>query len=204
MKRSIKAIVLSGILLFTLTFAIQAQALDPVDGQAEPTAAAAAPAAQEQNTAALIAAYIGFGLMVGLSCTGSATGGCITGCATIGAMKKREEAFGSYMLLTAVCTTQGLYGFAGFFVLNSAIASQPGGWAALTSAQGAAILGAGILMGVACLYSAIKQATMCAEGVAAIASGHDVFGKTMILAAFPELFAIISFATTFLISTILV
>ncbi|MBO5956124.1 MAG: V-type ATP synthase subunit K, partial [Bacteroidales bacterium] len=32
-------------------------------------------------------------------------------------------------------------------------------------------------------------------------NGHDVFGKTLILAAFPELYAIIAVAATFLISS---
>ena len=35
---------------------------------------------------------------------------------------------------------------------------------------------------------------------AGIGSGHDIFGKTMVLAVFPELYAIIAFAATFLIS----
>jgi len=51
-----------------------------------------------------------------------------------------------------------------------------------------------------CLMSALKQGQVCANGIAAIGSGNDVFGNTMILAVFPELYAIISFAATFLIS----
>ncbi|NBC09320.1 MAG: V-type ATP synthase subunit K, partial [Bacteroidetes bacterium] len=30
--------------------------------------------------------------------------------------------------------------------------------------------------------------------------GYDVFGKTMVLAVFPELYAIVAFAATFLIN----
>jgi V/A-type H+-transporting ATPase subunit K len=40
-----------------------------------------------------------------------------------------------------------------------------------------------------------------ANGIVGISSGYDVFGKTMILAVYPELYAIVSFAVTFLIST---
>jgi V/A-type H+-transporting ATPase subunit K len=50
------------------------------------------------------------------------------------------------------------------------------------------------------LYSAIKQGSVTSNGIAAIGSGNDVFGNTMILAVFPELYAIIAFAATFLIS----
>ncbi|MCB0599223.1 MAG: hypothetical protein KDD28_34450, partial [Phaeodactylibacter sp.] len=69
--------------------------------------------------AGIVLAYIGLGLMVGLAGVGSAIGVSIGGNATIGALKKNEEAFGSYMLLSALPGTQGLYGFAGFFIINS-------------------------------------------------------------------------------------
>ena len=55
--------------------------------------------------------------MVVLSGIGSAIGVSMGGNATIGALKKNEEAFGSYMLLSALPGTQGLYGFAGFFII---------------------------------------------------------------------------------------
>ena len=47
---------------------------------------------------------------------------------------------------------------------------------------------------------AIRQGQVCANGIAAIGSGHDVAGKTLILAVFPELYAIIALAVTFLIA----
>ncbi len=147
------------------------------------------------NTLALVLGYIGVGLMVGLAGSGSAIGVVKGGSATIGALKKNEEAFGSYMLLSALPGTQGLYGFAGYFILKGFLTPE------ITMLQGAAILGAGILLGLAGLISAIKQGEVCANGIAGIAAGYDVFGKTMVLAVFPELYAIVAFAATFLIST---
>lgn len=145
----------------------------------------------------LILAYIGIALMIGLAGIGSAFGVSMGGNAAIGALKKNDEAFGNYMLLSALPGTQGLYGFAGFFVINSSgvIAES------MTILQGAAIFGAGLSLGVVALLSAIKQGSICANGIAGIGSGYDVFGKTMILAVFPELYAIIAFAATFLISS---
>jgi V/A-type H+-transporting ATPase subunit K len=67
----------------------------------------------------IVLAYIGIGLMVGLSGVGSAFGTSIAGNASVGAMKKNNEAFGSYILLTALPGSQGLYGFAGYFLLDS-------------------------------------------------------------------------------------
>jgi len=144
----------------------------------------------------MVLAYLGLGIMVFLSGTGSAIGVSIGGQAAVGAMKRREDAFGSYMLLSALSGTQGLYGFAGFFFINisGAISNE------MTMLQGASILGAGIMLGGVALFSAIQQGKICAGGIHAIAGGHDVFGKTMVLAVFPELYAIIAFAAMFLIS----
>jgi len=144
----------------------------------------------------LVLAYIGLGLMVFLSGTGSAIGVSIGGQAALGALKRREDAFGNYMLLCALPGTQGLYGFAGFFIINSSGVLSP----EITMLQGAAILGAGIILGGVGLFSAIHQGRICGSGINALAGGHDVFGKTMILAVFPELYAIIGFAATFLIN----
>jgi V/A-type H+/Na+-transporting ATPase subunit K len=144
----------------------------------------------------LILTYIGLGIMVFLSGIGSAIGVSIGGQAAVGAMKKREDAFGNYMLLAALPGTQGLYGFAGFFILNiSGKISET-----MTMLQASAILGAGIMLGGVAFFSAIQQGRVCASGIHAIGGGHDVFGKTMILAVFPELYAIIAFAAAFLIS----
>lgn len=144
---------------------------------------------------AIILAYIGLGLMIGLSGVGSAIGVSVAGSASIGALKKNENAFGSYMLLSALAGTQGLYGFGGFFLINnSGVLSEN-----ITLLQGAAILGSGIALGLAGLISAIKQGEICANGISAIGSGYDLFGKTLVLAVFPELYAIVAFAATFLI-----
>ncbi len=144
-------------------------------------------------------AYLGLAIMVILSGIGSAMGVSIGGRASIGALKRKEDAFGNYMLLSALSGTQGLYGFAGFFIINSSGVMN----ADMTMLQAAGILGAGLMLGGVAIISAIQQGKICANGINAIAGGHDVFGKTMILAVFPELYAIIAFAATFLISSVL-
>lgn len=135
--------------------------------------------------------------MVGLPGCGSAIGTSIGGSATVGAIKKKEEAFATCLVLSALPGTQGLYGFAAFFVLKDVLTAQ------ITIFQGSALFGAGILMGTAGLLSAVYQGKVCANGIAAIASGSDVFGKTMVLAVFPELYAIVAFAACFLIKGII-
>ena len=73
----------------------------------------------------------------------------------------------------------------------------------MTAIQAAAILGAGIALGLVALFSAIRQGQVCANGIAAIGQGHDVFSNTLILAVFPELYAIVALAATFLIGSAL-
>ena len=118
-------------------------------------------------TTAIIMAYVGVALMVGLSGMASCIGTSIAGMASVGAMKKNAGAFG----------------------LTDEISML----------QGAAIFGAGLLTGVVCLASSYFQSKVCANGITAIGNGHDVMGKTLILAAFPELYAILTVAAVFLI-----
>ncbi len=149
------------------------------------------------NSTALILAYLGVALMVGLAGIASAVGTAISGQAAIGAMKKNDSAFGTYMMLTALPGSQGLYGFVCFYIvvfMNNLITPE------ITIMQGAAIFGNGLLVGIVNLAAAIYQGKVCANGIAAIGNGHDVGTKTLILGAFPELYAILTVAATFLIA----
>ena len=146
-------------------------------------------------TTALILAYVGIALMIGLCGIGSALGVTYGGNATVGAMKKNDEAFGNYLVLSAMPGTQGLYGFLGFFLLQGVLSPD------IAMNQALAVFSCGLFLGVVGLVSAIRQGQLCANGITAIGNGHDVFGKTLILAAFPELYAMIAVAATFLVSS---
>ena len=102
-------------------------------------------------------AYIGIALMVALSGIGSSFGVSYPANAAIGAMKKNKGAFGSYMILTALPGTQGLYGFVCFFLVKNYL--TPG----ITVLQAAAILGMGLLVGLVCLLSSVRQGQICAN-----------------------------------------
>ena len=149
------------------------------------------------NSLALILAYVGVAFMVGLAGVASAIGTSICGQAAVGAMKKNGGAFGSYMVLSTLPGSQGLYGFVSFFLIMPILSAE------MTMFQGAAIFGVGLLVGIVNLMAAIYQGKVCANGIAAIGNGHDVMGKTLILAAFPELYAILTVAATFLVSGII-
>lgn len=131
-------------------------------------------------------ATIGLGLMVGLSGSGSAIGLASGGAAVVGMLKKKPALFGNGLILAGLPATQGLYGFVAFFLYNTSVTPE------MTFFQGSVVLGAGIAIGLASFISAIQQGKVCANGVAAMGGGHDVFGNTMILAVFPEFYAILA------------
>nr|HPH73273.1 ATPase [Paludibacteraceae bacterium] len=118
----------------------------------------------------------------------------ICGNAVVGSLKKRPEALGTYILLSALPSTQGIYGFVGYFLIQGFLVES------MTALQGAAIFAAGLTMGLVCLLSAIRQGEICANGIAATGSGHNVTAGTMIMAAFPEFYAILSLLVLILIS----
>ena len=117
----------------------------------------------------LILAFIGIAFMVGLSGVGSVYGLTMCGNAVVGALKKRPDAMGIYILLSALPSTQGIYGFVGYFMVQKYLT------AGITTLQAAAILGGGIAL-----------------GLVALGSGHNVTAGTMIMAAFPEFYAILA------------
>ncbi len=134
----------------------------------------------------LFLAYLGIALCVGLSGIGSSYGVTICGSAAIGAFKKNPGASGAYLGLTALPSSQGLYGFVGYFMLSGKIV------AGMSMLSACAIFGVGLALGLVAWISAIRQARVCADGINAIGAGHNAFGTTMVLAVFPELYAILA------------
>jgi V/A-type H+-transporting ATPase subunit K len=144
---------------------------------------------------AILLAYFGIAIMIIGSGVGSVYGLTICGKAAVGAMRKNPSSLGSYMILSALPSTQGLYGFVGYFLLSGLLVE------AITWLQAVAILAIGITAGVVCLLSAIRQGEVCANGIASIGDGHSVFAGTMVLAVFPELYAIISLLMVVLVNS---
>lgn len=142
----------------------------------------------------ILLAYIGVACMTGMSFVGSAYGVTICGNAVVGAMKKNPNALGTYIALSALPSSQGLYGFVGFFMVQGFLVD---GISMLTAS---AILGAGLMMGFSGLLSSIRQGEVCANGISAIGGGHNVFVPTMVMAVFPELYAILALLVVILIS----
>ena len=146
----------------------------------------------------LIIAYTGIAIMLTLAGIGSAYGVTIVGNAAVGAAKKVDGKFGNFLVLTALPGTQGLYGFAGYFMFQSIFNILT---PEITAIQAWATLASGIALGFVGLFTAIRQGQVCANGVVSIGQGHDAFSNTLILAVFPELYAIVALAAAFLMGS---
>ena len=136
----------------------------------------------------IILGYLGLGLVLALAGIGSSIGTSTAGNAAEGGLKKRPEASGNFMVLSALPATQGIYGFVAFFML---LGKMKAAVLAEDATQGFIIFGVGLSVGLACLISAIRQGQVCANGIVGISQGHDVFTNTLIYAALPEFYAIL-------------
>ena len=133
--------------------------------------------------------YLGMGLMLALAGIGSCYGTSIAGNAAEGALKKDASKSSGYMILSALPATQGLYGFLAFLLHFGKVNAETGFlW-----------FGVGLGVGLVCLFSAIRQGQVCANGIIGMSQGHDVQTNTMIYAAFPEFYAILALVATFLV-----
>lgn len=130
-----------------------------------------------------ILGYLGLGLVLALAGIGSSYGTTIAGNAAEGALKRKPEASGSYLLLSALPSTQGIYGFVAFFIM---LGKFTGG-----TISGMLCFGIGLSVGLACMISGIRQGQVCANGIVGVSQGHDVVTNTLIYAALPEFYAIL-------------
>lgn len=138
---------------------------------------------------------LGLVIMLALTCIGSAIGVSIAGNALVGGLKKNPDMFGKALILCALPSTQGLYGFAAFFLFLLKLATM----SSLTYMQAILMFVTGASLGVAGYFSATYQAKLVCNGIVEMSNSRDVFTQTMVLAVFPELYAILTFASAFLV-----
>ena len=138
--------------------------------------------------------YICASFMLTISCIASAKAIAMTANATLGALRKKPDVFSKAMILTALPSTQGLYGFAAFFFIFGALRDLT----VLSWGAALPVMATAIALGSAGIYVSVCQGKILSNGLNDLGNGADVFSKTLILAAFPELYAILPFALTFI------
>ncbi|MEJ2443420.1 MAG: ATP synthase subunit C [Exilibacterium sp.] len=121
--------------------------------------------------------------------------GSIIGCATagqaaIGAMLDTETGHGRFIGVSAMPSSQVIYGIVVMFTLNRA----------LTLESAAGLLGVGFLTGIALMLSAIRQGQCCAAAIHATKAKPEIFAMSLAPAAIVEGFAVFAFVFALVIS----
>ena len=125
-----------------------------------------------------------------LGAVGSIIGCAIAGQAAIGAMLETEGGYGRYIGVSAMPSSQIIYGIVVMFTLNREV----------TAETGAGLFGVGILAGIALMFSAIKQGQCCASAINATKEKPEIFGLSLAPAAIVEGFAVFAFIFALVIS----
>lgn len=123
-----------------------------------------------------------FGPMA-LGAIGSIMGCAIAGQAAIGAMLETDGGYGKFVGISAMPSSQIIFGIVIMFSLNQAVTAQNGG----------ALFGIGFLSGISLMMSGIWQGRACASAIAASKDKPEIFGLSLAPAAIVEGFAVFTF-----------
>lgn len=138
----------------------------------------------------LILGWFGLYAPMALGAIGSIMGCSIAGQAAIGAMLDTESGYGRYVGVSAMPSSQVIYGIVVMFTLNRTIT--------LENAPG--IFAIGLLCGLALLFSAVYQGQCCASAIHASKAKPEIFGLSVAPAAIVEGFAVFAFIFALVIS----
>lgn len=138
----------------------------------------------------LILGWTGLYAPMALGAIGSIMGCALAGQAAIGAMLDTESGYGRYVGVSAMPSSQVIYGIVVMFSLNRTIT--------IDNAPG--IFAVGVLCGMALLYSAVYQGQCCASAIHASKAKPEIFGLSVAPAAIVEGFAVFAFIFALVIS----
>ncbi|MBN2557122.1 MAG: V-type ATP synthase subunit K [Clostridia bacterium] len=132
-------------------------------------------------------AVLGAALAFFLAGAGSAKGVSIAGEAASGVVAEDGDKFVSVMILEALPSTQGIYGFVIAFMIMAKMTELG---SALDVNSGVALLIAGLPIGIVGMFSAIYQGRVAAASIGIVAKRSSDMVKGIILTLMVELFAI--------------
>lgn len=132
---------------------------------------------------------IGPGIILGLGCVGSSIGCGIACMASHGAMSRTKEGHGKFIGMSAMPSSQSIYGFILMILMRDAIKAG--------TLSGCAAIGLALFGGLALMYSSIYQGKCAATAIQATAKWPENFGKSAASLGILETFSI--FVTVFLI-----
>ena len=128
--------------------------------------------------------WVGVFAPVALGAVGSAIGCSVAGQSACGAMLDVESGYGKYIGLSAMPSSQVIYGIVIMFTLSAI---------GVTGNSAPALFGIGLLTGIALMYSAVYQGQAIAGSINASKNKPEVFGLSIAPAAIVEGFAVFTF-----------
>ena len=128
--------------------------------------------------------WLGVFAPVALGAVGSAIGCSVAGQAACGAMLDVESGYGKFVGLSAMPSSQVIYGIVIMFTLSGLGVSE---------ATAPGLFGIGLLTGIALMYSATYQGQAVAAAINASKNKPEVFGLSIAPAAIVEGFAVFAF-----------
>lgn len=134
---------------------------------------------------------IGPAIVLALGCLGSAIGCGIAGMASHGVMSRVDEGHGKFIGISAVPSSQSIYGFVLMILMKNAIVAGT-----LSALSG---LGIGLFVGIAIMASSIFQGRCAATAIQASAKQPAIFGKTFAALGIVESFALFAFVFALLL-----
>lgn len=133
--------------------------------------------------------WIGIYSPMALGAIGSIIGCARAGQAAIGALLDTESGYGKYIGLSAMPSSQSIYGIVVMLTLNRPV----------TVGNGPGLFGIGLLAGLALMMSAIYQGNCVASTINVSKSKAEVFGISLAPAAVVEGFAVFAFVFALLL-----
>lgn len=140
--------------------------------------------------AAISVVLCGIGSIIGTSKVGQAGSGIIT---------EEPEKFGKVLLLQALPSTQGIYGFIGAFWVIFKLGFLSGNIPPLDWETGLMFLLATLPVAISGIVSAIYQAKVSIAGLNIVAKQPDASGKAVIMGAMVETYAVLGLLATILL-----
>ena len=133
----------------------------------------------------------GPGIVLGLGCLGSSIGCGIAGMASHGAMTRTKEGHGKFIAISAIPSSQSIYGFILMILMRDAIR------AGSLSPINAIVIA--LFVGFAIMASSIFQGKCGATAIQATAKEPKLFGQTFAALGIVESFALFAFVFALLI-----
>jgi V/A-type H+-transporting ATPase subunit K len=134
---------------------------------------------------------IGPAIVMGLGCLGSSIGCGIAGMASHGVMTRVDEGHGKFIALSAIPSSQSIYGFILMILMKGHI--KAGTLSPVTA------IGIGVFVGIAIMTSSIYQGKCAVTAIQASAKQPAIYGKTMAALGIVESFALFAFVFALLL-----